>query len=104
MQRTARITPAAVEVDGWGTVHVRPLTVAEVDARVADGEDAKSQLARGAARVICDAEGQRLFDPDNAEDVALLSSQPWPLLEKVIAASNKLNGRSDAGKADAKNA
>ena len=100
MQATASAKPKPVTVPGWGAVHVRSLTVAEVEEQTADtaNKDDKNRIARGAARLICDEKGKRLFDPTNADDVALLASQPWELLRRVIEASNaEIEG--DAGKA-----
>lgn len=89
MQATAAALPVAVEVPGWGTVHVRQITVAEVEAQTADTEakDDKRRLARAAARVICDEGGDRLFDPSSEADLALISEQPWDLLRRVLEAS-----------------
>lgn len=89
MQAVAAEKPVAVTVPKWGTVYVRQLTVAEVDAQSADTADKgdKNRLARGACRVLCDEHGQRLFDPDDATDVALLASQPWALLRQVLSTS-----------------
>jgi hypothetical protein len=86
MAETAKQKPRAVKVKPWGTVYIRDVTVAEVDAQTEDTADAKDKrrLARGAARVICDPDGKRIYDPDNDTDVALLASQPWPLLRKVL--------------------
>lgn len=89
MRETAAAPPTAVKVKGWGTLHIRPVTVAEVqeqDEDTADKKD-KNRLARAAARVICDEKGKRLFDPENEDDVALIASQPWPMLRKALNAS-----------------
>lgn len=103
MQAVVAEAPKEVPVDGWGTVHIRALTVAEVEQQIADGKVTaaegeggdspasrmrKQTLARGAARLLCDESGKRLFDPDNAEDVALLASQPWAKLRKLLDASD----------------
>jgi hypothetical protein len=89
MRATAARAPASVEIEGWGTVHVRPPTVAEVDsARLqTEPEGDGLELARGACRVICDADGARIFDAANADHVALLAAQPWSMLQRVIAAA-----------------
>lgn len=89
MRQTAQIKPKAVTIQGWGTVYVRHLTVAEVDEQAQDtaNKDDKNRIARGAARVLCDEHGARIFDPGNADDVALLASQPWALLRQVLADS-----------------
>lgn len=85
----AGATPRPVEVPGWGTVYVRPLTVEEVDAAAdAKPSDAgKWRIARGAARVLCNDAGERLLDPANDEHVALIARQPWTLLQRVIEAA-----------------
>lgn len=86
MRATASSKPRAVKTKSWGTVFVREVTVAEIDEQTsdtADGKD-KNRIARGAARVICDEDGKRLFDPANEADVELLASQPWSLLRAVI--------------------
>lgn len=100
MQATAAQKPRAVTVNGWGEVFIRALTVAEVEEQtndVAEKKDAdgnavvdKNRLARSAARLLCDADGQRLLDPENAEDVALLAKQPWKLLRQILAESDDL--------------
>lgn len=89
MQAVAAEKPVAVAVPKWGTVYVRQLTVAEVDAQAADTADKadKNRIARGACRVLCDEAGVRLFDADDAQDVALVASQPWALLRQVLSAS-----------------
>jgi hypothetical protein len=88
MRATASQPPKAVDIDGWGTLHVRPPTVAEVDAaRQKEEPDDDKQFARGACRVLCDETGNRIFDADNPEDVNLLAAQPWTMLTKVVAAA-----------------
>jgi hypothetical protein len=92
MQAVAAEKPRAVAVPKWGTVHVRQLTVAEVDAQAADtagDKDDKNRIARG------------LFDPDKPDDVALLAAQPWALLRTVLQASE---GEDNAAAGTAKNA
>lgn len=90
---TAAGKPRPVTVAVWGTVFVRDVTVAEVNADTAEDEDGvadkkKSSIARRACRVICDEDGTRLYDPKNADDVALLLAQPWSLLQKVLTAAD----------------
>lgn len=87
MKATASPTPLAVDVPPWGRIYVRPQTVEEVDAYSEDDkadETKTRRLARGAARVICDAQGKRLFDPNNEEHLTILAQQPWSLLQKVL--------------------
>lgn len=107
LQQTATQKPKSVFVKGWGTVFIRALTVAEVNLQVElqQGEDVKvigedgkevikridkNRLARSAARVMCDEQGNRLLDPDNPEDVALLAKQPWAMLRRVLNASDDM--------------
>lgn len=96
MQATAAEKPIAVQVPKWGTVYVRQVTVAEVEEQTADTEkrDDKFRMARGACRVLCDANGKRLFDPNSDADVKLIAAQPWPLLRRVLSASD---GETDPG-------
>lgn len=105
LQATAAVKPKAVNVPGWPTVYVRALTVAEVEAQTEDtaNKDDKHRIARGAARVMCDADGNRLIDPDNQDEVNLLASQPWSLLRLVLEGSDAFNGTSEKAQADAKN-
>lgn len=106
MEAAASAKPKAIPVPGWkGTVYVRALTVAEVEEQTADTENTKDKrrIARGACRVICDESGQRVFDPDNDEDVTLLSRQPWAILQGVLAEANKFNAVSEEGAEEAKN-
>lgn len=96
MQATASSAPSSVEVPGWGTVYVRQLTVAEVEeqaADTADGQD-KHRIARAAARVLCDASGERLMDPRSDDDVALIAAQPWSLLRRVLELSESKPGNA----------
>jgi len=98
MQATANVAPVAVETKAWGTVYVKPPTVEEVDEATeadeekrkeeeAEGKKDKRRFARSAARVLCDEEGNRLFDQSNKSDIDLLARQPWALLQKVLAAA-----------------
>ena len=87
MRATATEAPRAVTVPKWGTVYVRDVTVAEVEEQTNDTADKKDKqrIARAVARILCDEQGNRLFDPEDQDDVALLARQPWKLLSKVIA-------------------
>lgn len=90
MRGTADAKPRKVDIKAWGgAVYARALTVDEVEEQTADttAQGDKGRMARAAARVICDAQGKRLFDPGNAEHVKLLGAQPWALLRKVLEAS-----------------
>lgn len=97
MQATASAKPIPVEVPGWGTVYVRQITVEEVEEQTADteGDKDKRKFARAAARVMCDEYGKLLLDPKDPAQIALLATQPWSLLRRVLEASQP----GDAGKA-----
>ena len=85
LRETANEKPRSVETK-WGTVYVKSLTVGEVDAQTddtADGKD-KNRIARAVARILCDENGERMFNPDDPADIALLAKQPWKLLRTVI--------------------
>lgn len=85
MQATAVIKPRAVEVPKWGTVYVRDVTVDEADAASEAGDEKDiHRIARGAARVICDEQGNRLFDPAKESDVEFIGKLPWNLLSKIV--------------------
>lgn len=86
MQATAAAAPKSLEVPGWGTVYVRDLTVGEVEEQSDDTSDMKDRqrIARAAARIFCDENGERLFDPSNQEHIDLIAKQPWRLLRKVV--------------------
>ncbi len=80
-----------VEVEGWGTLYVRPLTVEQVDMQQQEAREAKDgkdplRFARAAARMLCDATGQLLFDVNNAEDLKLIAAQPWDKVRAVLEA------------------
>lgn len=98
MQATRSPKPVAVQTEKWGTVYVKPRTVEEVDADTEDVDEVDGKhrrLARGAARVICDETGKRLFDPQNDADVDLIAEQPWSMLRSLLAA---VDGEADEKK------
>ncbi|WP_219209449.1 hypothetical protein [Variovorax boronicumulans] len=105
LQATAAVKPKEVDVPGWPTVYVRAITVAEVEAQAEDtaNKDDKHRIARGAARVMCDVDGNRLIDPDNQDEVNLLASQPWALLRYVLEGSEAFNATSEKARDEAKN-
>lgn len=92
MEMTASPRPLPVDVPGWGRIFVKPPTAGEIDEHAAEqakyADDTQHRFARAAARLICDENGNRLFDPGNASDVALLAKQPWSLLSKVLNAAD----------------
>jgi hypothetical protein len=91
MEQTAAEKPTAITIKGWGVVHVRAITVEEVEEQaddVADKND-KTRIARAAARLLCDEDGKRIFNPENKEDIALLSKQPWNKLRLLISTGDE---------------
>lgn len=104
--QAAQVSVVAVPVPEWGgDVFIRPLTVAEVEQQTDDvtGDASKTRIARSVCRVLCDKDGNRLLDADNADDVAYISKQPWPLLQRLLAVSRKANGGGEEGAEEAKN-
>lgn len=100
MIATASAPLKSVTVPQWGTIYVKAPTVAEVDATSGfkEPEDGKvRRFARAAARIMCDEHGNRIFDATSEEDIQLLASQPWELLQKVLAAAEAGGGKDDSG-------
>ena len=86
MRDKATPKPTAVTINGYGTVYVRKLTVAEVDAQTEETTK-DNKLARAAARLLCDENGARLFNPDSEDDIKLLSAQPWEDVSEILSAA-----------------
>ena len=98
--------PARVEVPEIGQpVYVRKLTLGEVEQQAADAKSGdQSRLAYAVARVLVDDEGTPLYDRDNPDDIAKLLKQPWPLINRLLDESNKVNNLNEEGvKATEKN-
>lgn len=79
--------PKAVTIKGLGTVHIREITIGEIDAQIADTKDKddKLRMARGATRLLCDEHGKRLLDPVNPEHVAKMAQMPLRVLTAINA-------------------
>jgi CO/xanthine dehydrogenase FAD-binding subunit len=78
----------SVEVPEWGgTVYVRPMTGRDRDAYdmelVNSGGKIENMRARLAVRVVCDANGELMFKPDDAE---LLGKKNARALDRIYAA------------------
>lgn len=88
MQADGAEKPIKVDIPAWGAVYVRLPSVAEADAREDEALEAggKRGYARAAAMVICDENGNRLFDPANEDDIALLSQRRFSDLQQVLLA------------------
>ena len=88
--------PRAVDVPALGgTVYVRALSLAEAED-LGTSPDAKRQIARGLAAVIVDEDGNRLFDPNDEEDIRRLSAPSFAKLRPLIDAANETNSASEA--------
>lgn len=92
------------EVEGWGTVYTRALSLAQLELQQASIPKPGLDFARNAARVLCDENGDLLFDPENEEDLKVLAVQDWTRLSGVIGGAAKDDATTDAGVEDAKNA
>ena len=79
-----------VQINRWGTLFVRPPLVEEIEKQEEQAEAEDTPLGRvyatAAARIICDEKGNRLFDPDNEDDIALLMKRRENDLQKIILA------------------
>lgn len=87
MDNLAAEPPKPVTIPGLGAVHIREITIGEIDAQIEDTADKKNKrgVARGACRLLCDPEGNRLLDPENADHVAKMAKLPL----RVLVAINK---------------
>lgn len=90
MDAVAAEPPRAVHIHGLGDVHIREITIGEVDAQIQDTADKKNKrgIARGACRLLCDETGKMLLDPDNPDDVAKMAKLPLRVLNAIDDASN----------------
>ena len=89
-----------VDVPRWGgKVWIRPPLVDEIKkqeqeeeaaAESTDGSAMGRTYARAVARILCDENGDRIFDPDNEEDIALLMKRRESDLQKVLLAGRDL--------------
>lgn len=93
---SANPKPVKVDTPAWGRVWVRVLTCADVDEAKADPGD-KLRIARGVARVLCDADGVLLFDPSNEEDVKSIASLPWADLSGILTQAENGAGAVEGG-------
>lgn len=88
-----------VLVPEWGsTVYVRVMSGFERDAYEADllsnkDKRLENMRARLLVRCACDANGNLLFTPEDAD---ALGAQNWQALDRLAAAAQKLNRLSDA--------
>jgi hypothetical protein len=87
---TASPKPVPVDVPEWGDVYVRPLLVGEIEAMAQDS-DPKLRTARGVAKMLCDVNGELLFDPNSAEDLFAINRLRASSLNRIHAAMDKVN-------------
>ncbi|AMM23164.1 hypothetical protein [Variovorax sp. PAMC 28711] len=92
---TANPKPSPIEVDGWGTVYVKPLTVGDIES-FNDDTDPKLKAARSIARVLCDEGGELLFDPQSPEDLFAINRLPLSAISVINGAVEKLNATTEA--------
>ena len=101
MRESAKTQVVPVEVDGWGTVYIAALTVAQIDEL---SKRENMSIAESVSRYICNEDGTRAFSLDNAEDMALIGAQPMLKINTLLKAVEKLNAISIEGVDEAKKA
>jgi hypothetical protein len=88
--------PVRLEADGIGSVFVRVMTAFDADyARKQLAEHKKEdgcETGRLLACLLCDENGELLFDVANPETVLKLSKLPPGVSTKVLTAANSANG------------
>ncbi len=91
--------PARIELPEIGlAVFVRKLTLGEVEEQAADATSKdRSRLAYAVARVLVDDDGKALYNKDDENDIKKLLRQPWPLINRILDESNKVNSLNEEG-------
>ena len=93
--------PGVVEVEGWGRVHVRALSLAQLEkAQQAEQADPVRGLVLLVLFGVCDENGQRVFSDDDAD--AVKESFPVPTLRQVTEAIVRHNRLTAEDVVDAK--
>jgi hypothetical protein len=90
---------ASVEVEQWGTVFIRNLTLADLDKL--KGLSEAEAIVAGVIVGCCDENGQRVFNEDDKE--TLLNSTPFNVLADVAEAVGQHNNLSEDKVQQAKN-
>lgn len=68
--------PFPVTVKGWEGFYAMAVTGAEFEFMADEVQGGKkAALVRAAAQILCDADGNRIFDINNDEDLAALGKQ-----------------------------
>ncbi|QRF55738.1 hypothetical protein [Variovorax paradoxus] len=96
---TASPAPVPVNVPEWGDVYVKPLLVGEIETMSSDA-DPKLQTARGVARMLCDKNGELLFDVNSAEDLFAINRLRASSLNRIHAAMEEVNATSSKAAAE----
>ena len=91
---TANPKPFPLDIEEWGDVYVKPLLVGELE-QIGEDVDPKLRTARGVARVLCDKNGELIFDPASTEDLFAINGLQSSSLNKIQAAMDQVNPRSD---------
>ena len=89
----------SVEVESWGTVHIRALTLSDLDKLKTLNE--AEAIVSGVLFGVCDDQGQRVFTEGDKE--TLLNSTPFGVLAAVAEAVGTHNGLTADKVSDAKN-
>jgi len=96
---TANPAPVAYEVNAWGTVYFRTLTVGQILAQQTDlqkgGADEKTAhlaMCKALCRVLVNQDSTPVFDPDKKEDLETVLTLPWQIVREAMEKSNKHNG------------
>ena len=100
MRESAKPKLKKVTVEGWGDVYIAVLTVGQMDEINAD--ESASSMSKTFARFICNEDGSRAFDLNDAEQMKMLESQPYVMVAKLIKAINDINAISIEGADEAK--
>lgn len=100
----AEVKPIPIQCKGWGLVYALPMTVADAEAaRDADPEQLRDNTnAKAVMLVMCDAEGNRVFDIKNPEHLAMVLKQPQDYLVGFLSKVNAAIGASEEGAEAAK--
>lgn len=92
---TANPTPTPVGVPAWGKVYIRPLTVGDIESFSGDAAQT-NKAARSIARVLCNADGELIFDPNDEDDLRAINGLRADSLQAINAANAKVNPASQA--------
>jgi hypothetical protein len=94
---TASPKPKQFDIDGWGPVYFRTLTVGEIldqqkDVQLGAKEDNRAALARAFCRVLVDENNVPVFDPNVPADIEAVLTLPWQMVRAAMEQANRHNG------------